>query len=398
MWSSESSSNNELTAEAKRTFNSFKNKDGSLLKVILGTRSIMEGVSFKNVKQVHITEPWWNEARIEQILARAVRFCSHSQLPFEEQYTDVYKHYSILPDIPNIEIQEFLMGKFNNQNYKEFDTLSIEEKMNKTSLKKLQINLQFENVLKESAYDCQLNKYGNILRLEENIICINSLENLYQIIYKIPITLQYFIREGIPISINKEDIENRTYSYPNVFPTKFYLAKYQDNKYVIDEERISEPLITNDKLNIFENIGCWYNNNTLKDINIEFQDTNNDIREYLLKISENYSNSTLDILKTKILLKQQLNKSIHYNVDKQSINGRSNIIKCINKLLKSDKVNDKLKASLNKLNSNKDKFNKKLEIIKKIQEKSIQFNEEIIYELLLLSIKELNNILKEYEN
>ena len=50
------------------------NKDGSLIKIILGTRSIMEGVSFKNVKQVHITDPWWNEARIEQILARACAF------------------------------------------------------------------------------------------------------------------------------------------------------------------------------------------------------------------------------------------------------------------------------------------------------------------------------------
>ena len=34
----------------------------------------MEGVSFKNVKQVHITDPWWNEARIEQILARLFVF------------------------------------------------------------------------------------------------------------------------------------------------------------------------------------------------------------------------------------------------------------------------------------------------------------------------------------
>ena len=44
----------------------------------------MEGVSFKNVKQVHITDPWWNESRIEQILARASRYCSHSNLPSEE--------------------------------------------------------------------------------------------------------------------------------------------------------------------------------------------------------------------------------------------------------------------------------------------------------------------------
>ena len=58
VWSSETSSDKELIRKAKSTFNSIDNKDGSLIKIILGTRSIMEGVSFKNVKQVHITDPW----------------------------------------------------------------------------------------------------------------------------------------------------------------------------------------------------------------------------------------------------------------------------------------------------------------------------------------------------
>ena len=66
IWSGDTSNDKELTNRAKNEFNSVDNKDGALLKIILGTRSIMEGVSFKNIKQVHITDPWWNEARIEQ--------------------------------------------------------------------------------------------------------------------------------------------------------------------------------------------------------------------------------------------------------------------------------------------------------------------------------------------
>ena len=94
----------------QKLINSIENKNGNLLKIILGTRSIMEGVSFKNVKQVHITDPWWNESRIEQILARAVRFCSHSLLPLDEQWTDIFRHYSALPMNDDPEISEMLKG------------------------------------------------------------------------------------------------------------------------------------------------------------------------------------------------------------------------------------------------------------------------------------------------
>jgi hypothetical protein len=125
VWSSETSSDKDLIRKAKSTFNSMDNKDGSLIKIILGTRSIMEGVSFKNVKQVHITDPWWNEARIEQILARAVRFCSHSNLPIDQQYTDIFRHYSVLPMIPDPDVIEMLKESLGMKNFKNFESLSF---------------------------------------------------------------------------------------------------------------------------------------------------------------------------------------------------------------------------------------------------------------------------------
>ena len=47
-----------------------------------------------NVRQVHILEPFWNEVRINQLIGRAIRQCSHEDLPLEERYVDVYRYYA----------------------------------------------------------------------------------------------------------------------------------------------------------------------------------------------------------------------------------------------------------------------------------------------------------------
>ena len=69
-----------------------KNMDGSLVRVIITTPKISEGVSFRFVRQVHILDPWWNMSRIEQVIGRGLRTCSHSMLPFEHQNCTVYLH------------------------------------------------------------------------------------------------------------------------------------------------------------------------------------------------------------------------------------------------------------------------------------------------------------------
>jgi hypothetical protein len=60
--------------------------------VILTTPKISEGVNFRFVRQVHILDPWWNMSRIEQVIGRGLRTCSHSMLPFEHQNCTVYLH------------------------------------------------------------------------------------------------------------------------------------------------------------------------------------------------------------------------------------------------------------------------------------------------------------------
>jgi len=209
---------NNFTNKVKDKFNSRDNINGKFVKIILGTQAVMEGVSFMNVKQVHITDPWWNESRIEQIIARAVRFCSHKNLNPEEQWVDIYRHYSIYPYKPNDRIQTILKEVKGNSNFKNFQNISIEQTMFKTSNRKHFINNQFNLILKETAYDCNLNKDGNIIRLEECIDTIDPITNTFQIYYKNPSNLKIYLDTSVTGSfigqITYDDILARKYSGP----------------------------------------------------------------------------------------------------------------------------------------------------------------------------------------
>ena len=66
------------------------NINGEKVKVVIISKAGSEGLDFKNIRQVHILEPWYNLNRIEQIIGRAVRFCSHIKLPFEKRNTEIY--------------------------------------------------------------------------------------------------------------------------------------------------------------------------------------------------------------------------------------------------------------------------------------------------------------------
>ena len=61
-----------------------------MIKVLLGSPSIKEGVSLLRVKQVHIMEPYWHPVRVEQVIGRARRICSHQSLPKELQTVEVF--------------------------------------------------------------------------------------------------------------------------------------------------------------------------------------------------------------------------------------------------------------------------------------------------------------------
>lgn len=132
-------------------FNSTKNRNGDLIKVILGSPAMKEGVSLLGVRSVHLLEPYWNKSRMEQIIARAIRFCSHKHLPPNERSVTVFNYIATTDD----------------------GSMSIDDYIIMLANKKSQIINLIDNLIKKNAFDC------NIFKLVNNVkSCEYSKDNL----------------------------------------------------------------------------------------------------------------------------------------------------------------------------------------------------------------------------
>lgn len=71
------------------------NVNGAKVKVVIISKTGSESIDFKNIRQVHILEPWYNMNRMEQIVGRGVRNLSHCSLPFAERNVQIFYHSTV---------------------------------------------------------------------------------------------------------------------------------------------------------------------------------------------------------------------------------------------------------------------------------------------------------------
>jgi superfamily II DNA or RNA helicase len=67
------------------------------INVLLISSAGGESLDLKRTQQLHIMEPHWNEAKINQIIGRAVRYKSHSMLPKKERHVKIFRWISVFP-------------------------------------------------------------------------------------------------------------------------------------------------------------------------------------------------------------------------------------------------------------------------------------------------------------
>jgi hypothetical protein len=72
------------------------NKNGDIIKVVLGTNVSVEGIDFKNIREIHMVEPWYHLNKVAQIIGRAVRNCSHVGLEPAKRNVTVYHHVNVI--------------------------------------------------------------------------------------------------------------------------------------------------------------------------------------------------------------------------------------------------------------------------------------------------------------
>ena len=131
-----------------QTFNQGSNMYGDIIATLLVSETGAEGLDLKNIREVHILEPYWDMARIIQIQGRAIRKGSHEDLP----ETDRDVKTIIYTSVPNKEI----VGK---STFKETDSIDITF-LNR-AIKKYKLIKQFETAIKEISIECVSNNYGD---------------------------------------------------------------------------------------------------------------------------------------------------------------------------------------------------------------------------------------------
>ena len=145
------------------------NNHGEIIKIFMLTAAGAEGISLKNVRFVHITEPYWHPVRIEQVIGRARRICSHHALPEEERNVTVFKYLMtfskkmIEDDVLSIELRLHDVSRLQKGK-----PLTSDEALYEISNIKESINKQLLKAIKESSMDCLLySRLGG----EEKLAC-----------------------------------------------------------------------------------------------------------------------------------------------------------------------------------------------------------------------------------
>lgn len=81
------SPNNAASIQAAR---SIKNIDGSEVKVIVGSQVASEGIDLRFVREIYVFDSWFHLNKMEQVLGRGVRTCSHAHLPETKRNCTIY--------------------------------------------------------------------------------------------------------------------------------------------------------------------------------------------------------------------------------------------------------------------------------------------------------------------
>ena len=172
--------------------NSEENKEGNIIKVIIGTRVASEGVDFSRIRQIHIFNPWDNFSRIDQTIGRGIRNCSHKDLPEEDRNVTVFLYCSHISD-NSVE--------------------STDEKIHRRAERKDIQMKEVEFILRNSAVDCISNFTANKYTIEDFGEEIGDKDNTRQCGYKkCEEIYQCTDYSTVPQELSNSDMDKDTYN------------------------------------------------------------------------------------------------------------------------------------------------------------------------------------------
>ena len=112
------------------------NKLGRDVKVVVGSQVASEGIDLRFIREIYVFDSWFHLNKMEQVLGRGVRTCSHSLLEPQFRNTTIYLLVNTFPDE---------------------DRETADLYMYRVAMSKAQQVGRVTRVLKEYALDCNLN-------------------------------------------------------------------------------------------------------------------------------------------------------------------------------------------------------------------------------------------------
>ena len=134
------------------------NISGQVIKILMITASGAEGINLRNVRYVHITEPYWHPVRTEQIIGRARRICSHIDLPEDLRTVDVFLYVSRFSGRQiAADNDDSLNIRMNDRSKTDNVTpMTTDQSLFEISNIKARITKQILTAVKESSFDCMI--------------------------------------------------------------------------------------------------------------------------------------------------------------------------------------------------------------------------------------------------
>jgi hypothetical protein len=150
---------------------------GQLIKLLMITESGAEGIDLKNVRYVHMMEPYWHPVRNKQVVGRAVRICSHNDLQEKDKNVKAYLYITSFTDAQldkentktaqistETEISDADKSKVTGK------PITTDQYLHEISTRKKNLNTEILNEIKSASIDCKL--YSD-KRTKEQVMCYN---------------------------------------------------------------------------------------------------------------------------------------------------------------------------------------------------------------------------------
>ena len=146
---------------------------GEIVQIMMITSSGAEGINLKNVRHVHLIEPYWHPVRTEQVIGRARRICSHQDLPERDRNISIYLYLMTLDedllakasdDLTKNDKSKIEYGSGKN---KKFNIFTTDESLWEIAQIKQLTNKSILTAIKESSIDCKIHSKSS----GENLKC-----------------------------------------------------------------------------------------------------------------------------------------------------------------------------------------------------------------------------------